>query len=299
MPPEVKSLRLERDVFQQTLEKKLADLPTLPAVVAKIIETANDPNTTAGEMQRLIAMDQGLASKILRIVNSAYYGFPKRVSTISQAVMILGFSTVRNLVLGVSAFGMLTSKSMPYGLNRVRFWEHCAASAIGASLLAKRRLPRSHNAAEEAFLGGLLHDIGALFLDCYFPVQYAVTMAFAEREGKTPREAESTVLSLDHTLVGKRIAEHWNFPPHITAMLGTHHDPHASQEQFEMIALIHAADWLAWQAGYPSSEHAMPPTLNAEVGDWLLFEDEHWAEIQDELKAQFAQCEQMIQMMSS
>jgi HD-like signal output (HDOD) protein len=299
MPTEVTSLCLEHTVVQQTVEKKLADLPTLPSVVAKIIETANNPNTTADEMQRLIGMDQGLTSKILRIVNSAYYGFPKRVSTIAQAVMILGFGTVRNLVLGVSAFGMLGTKSMPYGLERLRFWQHCAATAVTANLLSKRRLPHNYNAAEQSFLGGLLHDIGALFLDGYFPVQYAVAMAYASRESKSSCEAESTILSMDHAWVGRRIAEHWNFPPPMTAMLGRHHCPHATQEHFEMIALVHAADWLVWQAGYPSSKHAQPPSLDAEVSDWFAFTDKDWEQIQQALHEQFAQCEQLIQAVSS
>src|SRR5579871_495325 len=205
MPPDVKSIRIDRAVFQQTLEKKLADLPPLPAVVTRIMETVNNPDTSAEDLNRLISMDQGLSSKVLRIVNSSYYGFPKRISTITHAVVILGFNTVRNLVLGVSAFGLLSQKSMPYGLNRAKFWEHSVAAAVGASILAKQRLPKVRNAPEEGFIGGMLHDIGALFLDSYFPVQYAVAMAFAAREQKSARDAEALVLGIDHILVGRRI----------------------------------------------------------------------------------------------
>src|SRR5437764_5120821 len=129
MPPDVKSIRIDRAVFQQTLEKKLADLPPLPAVVTRIMQTINSPTTSADELSRLISLDQGLSSKILRIVNSAYYGFPKRISTITHAVVILGFNTVRNLVLGVSAFGMLPQKASASGLNRTKFWEHSVAVA--------------------------------------------------------------------------------------------------------------------------------------------------------------------------
>jgi HD-like signal output (HDOD) protein len=212
MPPEVKSIRIDRAVFQQTLEKKLADLPPLPAVVTRIMQTVNSPDTSAEDLNRLISMDQGLSSKVLRIVNSSYYGFPKRISTITHAVVILGFNTVRNLVLGVSAFGLLSQKSMPYGLNRAKFWEHSVATGVAASILAKRKLPKIRNAADEGFVGGLLHDIGSLFLDSYFPVQYAVSMAFAARENKNSREAESMVLGIDHVIVGRKITEHWNFP---------------------------------------------------------------------------------------
>src|SRR5258708_11186837 len=132
MPPDVKSIRIDRAVFQQTLEKKLADLPPLPAVVTRIMQTVNNPDTSAEDLNKLISMDPGLASKVLRIVNSSYYGFPKRISTVTHAVVILGFNTVRNLVLGGSAFGLLGQKSMRYGLNRGKFLQHSIAAPLRA-----------------------------------------------------------------------------------------------------------------------------------------------------------------------
>src|SRR5947208_2079491 len=154
MPPDVKSIRIDRAVFQQTLEKKLADLPPLPAVVTRIMQTVNNPDTSAEDLNKLISMDQGLASKMLRIVNSSYYGFPKKIGTITHAVLILGFNTVRNLVLGVSAFGQLSRKSGSEGLDRNRFWQHSVASAVAAGIVAKRKQPRNRSLAEQGFLSG-------------------------------------------------------------------------------------------------------------------------------------------------
>lgn len=296
MPPDVKSIRIDRAVFQQTLEKKLADLPPLPAVVTRIMETVNNPETSATDLNRLISMDQGLASKVLRIVNSAYYGFPKRISTITHAVVILGFNTVRNLVLGVSAFGLLSHKSMPYGLNRAKFWEHSIAAAVAGSVIAKKRLPKQRNAPEEAFIGGLLHDIGTLFLDSYFPVQYAVAMAFAAREQKSALEAEGLVLGIDHVSVGRRIAEYWNFPPHLVAMLGSHHNPSASKDYFDLTATIHAGDWLAWQCGYAPSEHTLGEPLDPEVETWLGFDEETLEWAKREVEQQFRGCEDLLRL---
>jgi HD-like signal output (HDOD) protein len=296
MPPEVKSIRIDRAVFQQTLEKKLADLPPLPAVVTKIMQTVNSPDTSAEELNKLIVMDQGLSSKILRIVNSAYYGFPKRISTVTHAVVILGFNTVRNLVLGVSAFGLLTQKSMPYGLNRMKFWEHSIATAVAGSIIAKKRLARVRTAPEEAFIGGLLHDLGALFLDSYFPVQYAVAMAFAARESKSAGDAEALVLGIDHLMVGKRIAEFWNFPPHIVAMLGSHHAPARNSEYFDLVATVHVADWLAWQCGYVASEHTQGHELDPAVQEWLGFSEDDFEWAKRELEAQFQACEELLRI---
>ncbi len=296
MPPDVKSIRIDRAVFQQTLEKKLADLPPLPAVVARIMQTINDPGTSAEEINNLITMDQGLSSKVLRIVNSSYYGFPKRISTITHAVVILGFNTVRNLVLGVSAFGLLGQKSMPYGLNRATFWEHSIAVAVAGQVIARKRLAKNRTAADEAFIGGLLHDVGALFLDSYFPVQYAVGMAFSSREKKTAQEAECLVLGIDHVTVGRRIAEHWNFPPHLAAMIGGHHDPARSKDHFDLVATVHTADWLAWECGHAASEHTQGPTLAPEVIEWLGYSDEDWVEAKEELAKQFLACEDLLRI---
>lgn len=299
MSPDVKTIRIDRTVFQQTLEKKLADLPPLPAVVTRIMEMVNNPETSAEDLNQLISMDQALSSKVLRIVNSAYYGFPKRISTITHAVVILGFNTVRNLVLGVSAFGLLSQKSIPYGLNRAKFWEHSVAAAVAGNVLARRRLARSRSAAEEAFIGALLHDIGVLFLDSYFPVQYAVTIAFAAREGRSSREAEAMILGMDHVTIGRRIAQHWNFPSRLVSMIGNHHEPSRQKEHFDMAAIVHAADWMAWQCGYPSSEHTQAPELLPEVVEWLEFDETTLEEIKCEVLQQFLVCEDLLRVAKS
>jgi HD-like signal output (HDOD) protein len=296
MPPDVKSIRIDRAVFQQTLEKKLADLPPLPAIVTRIMQTVNNPDTSAEDLNRLISMDQGLSSKVLRIVNSSYYGFPKRISTITHAVVILGFNTVRNLVLGVSAFGLLGQKSMPYGLNRGKFWEHSIAAAVAAGVVARKRLPKLRSAPDEVFVGGLLHDLGALFLDSYFPVQYAVAMAFAAREGKNSREAENMVLGLDHVMVGRRIAEYWNFPPHLVAMMGSHHEPSRETDYFDMTALVHTGDWLAWECGYIASEHTTQHPLDPAVAEWLAFDEEAFLTIKQDVAVQVKACEDLLRI---
>lgn len=298
MPPDVKSIRIDRAVFQQTIEKKLADLPPLPAVVTQVIETINNPNTSAEELNRLISTDQGLSSKMLRIVNSSYYGFPKKISTLTQAVVILGYNTVRNLVLGVSAFGMLGQKAMPYGLKREDFWAHSVATAAGAQLIAAKKAPRARNVAEEAFIGGLLHDLGVLFMDSYFPVQHAVAMAFASREKKTTCEAEMMVLGIDHALVGRRVAEFWNFPPHLIAMISSHHEPVRSPDHFDICAMVQAGDWLSWQCGYVSSEHCQPPNMTEDVKSWLNWSSSDIEQFKIDLREKFAASAALLKIAS-
>ncbi len=297
MPRSAKDLQIDRDVFLQTLQKKLADLPPLPKVVHRIMQTVNDPNTSAEDLNRLISLDQGLSSRILRIVNSAYYGFPKRISTVTNAVVILGFNTVRNLVLGVSAFAMLPPKTgNAVGLDRTRFWEHCVAAAVASSIIARKRRLKTRAAVEEAFLGGLLHDIGQLFLDCYFPVPYAVSMAYAQKQQVTIVEAEQFVLHIDHASVGRKIAEHWNFPPSLCDCVGNHHQVDMTHEHAEMTATVHAANWLAWQASVGAVAIDQGPELDPAVAEWLGFSDEDWEWATRELTMQMDNARDMFQL---
>lgn len=297
MAVETRSVRVDRSVCLSTIEKRLTDLPPLPAVVVKIMQTINNPSTSAEDLNNLIRMDQGLASKVLRIVNSAYYGLPKKVSTITQAVMILGFNTVRNLVMGVSAMNAFAVKTIPYGLNREKFWEHSVAVAVTAQALAKKRLSQIRSAAEEAFIGGLLHDIGTLFLDCYFPVQYAVVMAYADKESKTCNVAEQLILGVDHALVGQQIADKWRFPPHLSAMIGEHHLQRVQTEYRDWAWIVHAADCIAWEMGYAATPHALEPEMNSDVREWLGFNEEAWAWVYETSANQFKASASLIQIM--
>ncbi len=294
---EQKTVRVDRNVCLLTIEKRLTDLPPLPAVVIKIMQTINSPNTSAEDLNSLIRMDQGIASKVLRIVNSAYYGLPKKVSTITQAVMILGFNTVRNLVMGVGAMNSFSKKSIPYGLNREKFWEHSVAVAVTAQALAKKRMSQVRAATEEAFIGGLLHDVGTLFLDCHFPVQYAVVMAFADREKKRCSAAERLILGIDHAYVGQKIAEKWRFPGHLSAMIGEHHLENVQPQYKEWAWIVHAADCIAWEMGYAATPHALEPVMNNEVREWLALNEEGWNWVLETSANQFKASASLIQIM--
>jgi HD-like signal output (HDOD) protein len=296
MPAESTPIRIDQEVFQQMLEKKLADLPPLPAVVTRIMQTVNNPDSGAEELNRLISLDQALSSKMLRIVNSAYYGFPKRIGTITHAIVILGFNTVRNLVLGVSAFGILTRKGGIPGLNRRMFWEHSVAAAVGSGIVARQKQPRNRTLMEQAFLGGLLHDIGELFLDCYFPAQYTLTLAHAARNEITMLQAEREVLGIDHTTIAARISETWNFPPILVASTSMWEEPNPEHEFFPSAATVHAADYFAWQAGYGSTEHLSAPPLCDAVAEWLGFTDADFEWMENELQSQFESARTLVEI---
>ena len=278
--------KLKQERLLRIIEDELQDLPPLPAVVMRVMQTINDPTTSASDLNRLISGDQALASKVLRLVNSSYYGFPRRISTITHAVVILGFNTVRNLTTSLGVFNAFDSRGEKTALDRDAFWAHSLASATAAGVIARRKGVAAKS-IEEVFVGGLLHDIGKLFLDQFFPDQYAITLKLAKAARISVWDAEKTALGVGHALVGKRVAEKWNLPPSLTSMVTLHHQPAFAKEHFEITAIVHAADRVARKVGLGSGGDDLVPQLAPEVQQWLNLAPPVWESIEAETCQKF------------
>jgi len=278
--------------LQQALERELADLPPLPLVANRLVQALENTETAVSDLSRLIGMDQGIAAKVLRLVNSSYYGFPRQVTTLGHAVVVLGFNTVRNLALALAAFDKFPlSRHSP--IEPTAFWEHGLAVAICAQLLAKRkRLPVK--VVEEAFLAGLLHDIGKLFLCQHFPNSYRAAIEEAWAQKTRISIAEQRHCGAAHTLVGKHIAERWNLPPGLTTTLWRHHDPARAQVGFEVCALVNAADALVRASRIGFVGDPLPPTFAPEVTDWLQVDAGALSEVQAELKTRVQEAREFL-----
>ena len=275
--------KIKQERLLHIIESELQDLPPLPAVIVRVMQTINEPTTSAADLNRLISSDQALSGKILRLVNSSYYGFPRRIATITHSIVILGFNTIRNLA---TSLGVAKAFENPNetAIDREGFWAHSVAVAVSAWIIARRRNLNA-KVTEEVFVGGLLHDLGKLFLDQYFPDQYAIAIKLSRAASISIWDAEKTALGIGHVLVGKRVAEKWNLPPTLTAMIALHHQPAYSKEYFEYVAIIHAADRVARSLGLGDPGDKMVPPLDPEVEKWLGFTPQVWdAVAQDTLK---------------
>ena len=294
--PTLIETKLKQERLLRIIEDELQDLPPLPAVIVRVMQTVNDPATSASDLNRLISADQALASKILRLVNSSYYGFPRKISTVTNAVVILGFNTVRNLTTSLGVFNAFDSHGQKTALNREQFWAHSLGTAVAASAVAKRKGIGS-KAVEEVFIGGLLHDIGKLFLDQYFPDQYAIAMKLAGAAKISIWESEKTALGVGHALVGKRIAEKWNLPPSLTSMITLHHQPAFAKEYFELTATIQAADHVARKLGLGSAGDSLVPPLAPEVEKWLAFSPAVWEAVETDTCRKFEESKDFLQVL--
>jgi len=226
----------------QRLVNKIDKLPTLPIAATKIVQIVNDPKTTARDVNQVISTDQALAAKVLKLVNSAYYGLANKVSSITQAVVILGFNTIKSLALSASVLDTFSQAEVS-SFSREDFWRHSLGVAVGGKLISQlTKVPQKQQ--EEYFIGGLLHDMGKIVFDQYLHEEFAEAAQLAKDTGCTFANAEQEVLGITHAEIGRMIAEKWNLPVNLMESIAYHHEPAKSKEANHQTVAIHFSDIL-------------------------------------------------------
>ena len=222
--------------------RNLKNLPTLPVVVGRILEVADDAGTSAKELADIIVNDQSVSAKVLNLANSAFYGFSRRITTIPQAVVVLGFDTVKSLALGVSVFGSLQQKVGKVSFDREQFWMHSIGVAEGAKLVAKSQGLKD---VGTLFVAGLLHDIGKVILDTHFNDQYQDVMEEMIDDGRSAVDVETDVLNIDHAEVGGWLSTRWKFPDVLIVPITYHHNLIGGEgENLNFALMVHLANIL-------------------------------------------------------
>ena len=248
------------------LIEEITELPTLPQVATRLMDLLDDPNTEAPEINRVMARDPALAGKILKLVNSAYYGLANKVSSLNQAIVILGFKTVKSVALSASVMGLFKGPSQQGRFDRRRFWEHSIACACVGRLVARKQ--KSFD-PETAFSAGLLHDIGKLVVQHYFPAQADAVVEYAEEHGCSYIEAERAVYETTHAEIGHWLAAKWGLPRELVGAIGYHHALQEAPDK-ALVAVIQFADYLSKVKGLGAPGSAETPELKKEV--WSLLD---------------------------
>ncbi|WP_418790128.1 HDOD domain-containing protein [Phosphitispora sp. TUW77] len=255
---------------QLTLSKmfmKLGDLPSLPQVTHELVRLTEDPRANSADVSRIICQDQVLASKVLKLVNSAYYGLHRRVATVSEAVTLLGMKTLRTLVLGASVHKTLSTLKGKRAVNPEKIWRHSYACAVSSKLLAHKM---GVVETEQAFIAGLLHDIGKIVFNFFLPDEYAKAFKFASMKQCSLYQAEKEVLNLTHTEIGKLVAEKWNLPPSLVDSIGLHHSPLTQCENIDLVQIVYLGSILAVMAGYSETGNNSIMLDNKVMEKWKL-----------------------------
>jgi putative nucleotidyltransferase with HDIG domain len=254
----------------KTLTEKIPSLPTLPTVLTQMNQLLQDPHTSAEEVGKAIANDQSLASKVLKLVNSAFYGFPGKINTITHAIVILGFGTVKNIVLTASIFDSFGGKGDAGAFNVEDFWLHSIAVGTAAKVIAKQTGFRAH---EECFLGGLMHDIGKIILNQYTKPEMAKILKHVSQNNCLFFEAEKKELGITHQEIGGWLANKWNLPKDLTCTIEYHHYPPAAAEHAHITSIVHLADILIRALDIGSGGDNKIPKLNEDAWKKLNFKE--------------------------
>ncbi|MHB0874444.1 MAG: HDOD domain-containing protein [Anaerolineae bacterium] len=255
------------------LPEALKRLPPLPQVLTKALELTRDERSRRSELVSVLALDEGMTGYFLRMVNSAYFGLPRRITSLDEALGYLGYEAVEEAIFALSASKTLSAAVPSYLLDREMLWEHSVAVAHGADWLAERTqvLPRS-----EAYVAGLLHDVGKLGVDLILnrePVWDRAEGKVAEDSAWT--ELERQVIGHDHAELSAVIVRSWNLPDRVVEAVALHHDPSQAVIDPRFVSVIHIADAAALMAGvgvgvdglrYPVSEAAIG-LLNWDPGE--------------------------------
>lgn len=252
--------------IQSRIRKAAQEIPPLPGAVMQVLDLVDREDATAEQLQKIISSDPSLSAKVLQLANSAYYGLSRQVSTIQQAVIILGFQTVKNLVLGLAAFQAFKGEkhATPEMLS---LWERsfvCAGVALEIAKVKKLGLAN----AETAFMGGLLHDLGLLFLAQYFPIPNN-QIAHAAREDYTRHDTEQKMLGIDHAAIGALIADHWQLPSALVQMIANHHAPYLPDNEYRpLIACVSLASSWVLTANPELNFNFAPPEPPEDAIQW-------------------------------
>jgi HD-like signal output (HDOD) protein len=211
-------------IKREDILNKIEELPTLPSIVYELSQVINDPMSSTQDVEKIMANDQALTAKVLKLVNSAYYAIPGGVSNLGRAIAYIGFDTVHQLVLSTSIITSLKSDGKPsFKVNE--FWKHSVGVAIGSETIAKMF---GHRNPSDLFTCGLMHDIGKLALMIIGPNQLGEIVKVAEDKKMTFYEAEADLQYLNHTEIGKLLIEKWRLPQMIQMVVKYHHKPEAT-----------------------------------------------------------------------
>ncbi|CAB1059734.1 Predicted signal transduction protein [Olavius sp. associated proteobacterium Delta 1] len=233
------------------------DLPTLPRTVLKITELVNNPKSSAKDLARIITDDQVLTARLLKLVNSSFYGFPQRISTVNTAIVLLGFDAIRSLLLTTSVFDLFAGRNKKSKQDQEKFWDHSLGCAVGAKVIGNYL---RHDKIEELFVAGLLHDIGKIVEMLYLPDEFAKVVAAINKKNILMLTAEENVLGYDHAEIGKLLAGKWNLPIKLVQVIAHHHQPASAGSFITEASIVHLADILcrALNMGY-GGDNKIPP----------------------------------------
>lgn len=264
---------MDTQILRSKVERITA-LPTVPMVLKRTLEVIENPQTSLIEISQFISQDPALTSRLLKMVNSAIYGFPGRISAVSHGVVLLGLSVVKGILLGVSVFELMQE-------TMVGLWEHSLGCATAARILARNKGLKEF---EEVSVAGLLHDIGKVIMVLLIPDDYTKAIEHAKTNKNHILMSEREVLGADHANAGTWMARKWNFPKPLIEIIEYHHKPHIAKTFKLETAVVHVADIIIRARSFGYAGDQVLPLVNHQAWESLKLTEADIVAVLDEME---------------
>lgn len=223
---------------------RVTEIGSLPEVTTRIVEIVEDPKSTAQDMHDIVKTDPALAARVLKVVNSAFYGLPAQISNLDRAIVMLGLSAVKNIALAASLSRLFKPGKIADRFSAHDLWQHCVSVGVCARMLAEA----AGGQPEEAFVSGLVHDIGLLVEYQIVPEKLRQVIERVEQTNADFRTVERELIGADHEMFGEALAIRWKFPPGLRSAIAYHHDPTELKPEFRpIVTTVQVADIICAQ----------------------------------------------------
>ncbi|HPF34691.1 HDOD domain-containing protein [bacterium] len=284
-----------KNIHPRDLKLVVKEIPTLPIVYQQLFSKMSNPNVSVPQLAEIVSKDQSLATKILKLVNSAFYGYKKEITTISRAMVILGFRTVRNAALAISVFDYVSGMSDNPNFQIEEFWKHSLCTASSAKVVGRHVGIKQQ---EETFVCGLLHDVGKLIMKKYFEEDFDEICNHAMSKGISWSAAEDELLSVNHCSIAKAVLRSWNFPPNLIEAVQFHHAMSSGASYPDMVALINVCNRLSYELGMGSPASLHPADCDPRALQELGITWEDAVAHHEEIMAETEQALEILQIIS-
>ena len=239
-----------REEIKLKITSSIDKMPSLPTTVGKIIQLAHDLNSSAKDILAVIQMDPVVAAKVLKLINSAYYGMSTKVS-LRQAVVLLGINTIKNLALSSAIVGQVGKGAIKIrSFDQQRYWEHCLGTAITAKDICKK-MGTDPATMDEFFVAGLVHDIGKMVMALFLPMYFAKAIQYGQENKLAGSDAELAMMGIDHAEVGSLLAEKWGLNQLLVDAIRYHHRP--TEKEGPLTWVVHIANYFVSVQGYENT----------------------------------------------
>lgn len=259
----------------------VGEIATLPEFTLKIIETVENPKSTARNLHEIIKRDPALSAKVLKVVNSSFYGLPGQIAGIDRAIVLLGLSAVKNIAIAASIARLFKGQKISEHFDPKELWRHSVAVGVAARLIGKAR--GESGGLDELFLAGVIHDLGILIERQAFPEKLGeVCDRCAAGEGSFLM-LEQSVIGADHQQFGEALTGRWKFPRHLRAVIGFHHSPEQLSPELRKLGdSIHLADVMCCKESLGFSQTAQHEDITEDMLEAVNLSLEELIEVRDQ-----------------